>query len=456
MPAYSKATPGAAPMFQSHYDGFVYRHDDPVFHDSIQRGQSEPYPRDLAVIQRYLRAFPHKNRAFIDVGAHIGTTIMPLLRHYQHCAAYEPNPTNHRFLFDNLRANGMADRCTVRAFGCSDRRRLGKTVMHGGANSGCYYFAEQEGSGEGGDLVATVCLDDDAHLTDVDFLKIDTEGHELFVLRGAEKLIRRCRPLIQVELNGLAERLFGVPERQVLDFLAGLGARPYGGTKGGNLFFYFPDVSLAIAPRTIFCFWTGTNAMSDTRRAALQTIPDARLITPENLADFVLESEPLHPAYALLSETHKADYLRTYFMHFYGGGYADIKAQTGPWEPAFERVLGEEAVYASGYPEARPSHIAHPDYAQHYASIIGNGAYVFRPDTPLTREWYGQMLAFLDSVYARLKEHPAAGPQDCAERGGGYPIEWNQMLGRIFHPLVYKYRDAVRADLCEPCLVNYR
>ena len=49
------------------------------------------------------------------------------------------------------------------------------------------------------------------------------------------------------------------------------------------------------------------------------------LITPEKLNKYILNEHPLHPSYYYLSEVHKSDYLRTYFMRFYGGGYSDIK-----------------------------------------------------------------------------------------------------------------------------------
>lgn len=447
-------------MYRSNYDGFSYVHSDPVFHDSIERGHSEPYPRDLEVIFRYLQAFPHKARCFVDVGAHIGTTIFPLLRRFRQCFAYEPQQENHAFLLTNLRENGLAERCVVKPVGCSDRRRVGSTTMHAGGNSGCFFFREASAEGDVGPAVCeTMPLDEDPELEgqDIDFLKIDTEGHELFVLRGAERMIRRCRPLIEVELNGMSEKLFGISDSSTVAYLEQLGARPFATPAGGsNAFFYFPDVSLAVVTRTIFVLWTGTNEMPPIRRESMQTIPNARLVTPHNLSDFILASEPLHPAYKFLSNTHKADYLRTYLMHFYGGGYADLKTQRGSWEAAFARVEADEAAYASGYPEAKPGDIAHPDYGQHYRDLIGNGAYVFRPDTPLTREWYANMLSFLDSIYDKLSVNPARSTRDCAESGSGYPIEWNQMLGRIFHPLVYKYRDHVHRDLTPPSFVNYR
>jgi FkbM family methyltransferase len=444
-------------MFQSRYDGFVYTHNDPIFHNSIQNGQSEPYPRDLAIVKKYLKMFPHKNRDFIDVGGHIGTTAMPFLKEFSTCVAYEPTVANFNFLVQNIQQNGMTDRCIPKNVGCSDKVRVGRTQMHGGGNSGCFYFTETNAPDGATDTITTVRIDDDPDVAtrNIDFLKIDTEGHELFVLKGAERTLLRCKPLIQVETNGLSDRYFGISKQDIFNYLYSLGAREFDTTDGANTYFYFPNISLAVEPRTIFCLWTGTNPMSDTRRQCLSTIKNVRLITHENLNDYILSSEPLHPAYKYLSETHKADYLRTYLMNFYGGGYADIKTQTGEWDIGFEKMQSGEYI-ACGYRESCPADIAHPDYTQFWNELIGNGAYIMAPYTEFTKAWYKCMLDYLDSIYPRLVQHPARNPQDCLERGGGYPIGWNHMLGRIFHPLVYRYRAQITYDLPTPSFVNYR
>lgn len=53
--------------------------------------------------------------------------------------------------------------------------------------------------------VKAVRLDDLLGDARFDFIKIDVEGFEYPALRGAEKLIRRCRPLIQFEAGGVAD-----------------------------------------------------------------------------------------------------------------------------------------------------------------------------------------------------------------------------------------------------------
>ncbi|MCC2546080.1 FkbM family methyltransferase [Hymenobacter sp. BT175] len=55
----------------------------------------------------------------------------------------------------------------------------------------------------------------------LDFVKCDVEGFEYEVFRHMQTTLRRCRPLIQTELNGVENR------RAVVDLLAGLGYKPF-------------------------------------------------------------------------------------------------------------------------------------------------------------------------------------------------------------------------------------
>jgi hypothetical protein len=69
------------------------------------------------------------------------------------------------------------------------------------------------------------------------------------------------------------------------------------------------------------------------------------------LGDFLCPDHRLHTAYPLLSQTHMADYLRAYFMHHYGGGYADIEMQTGSWIESFEAMEAHPEMIGIGYRE---------------------------------------------------------------------------------------------------------
>lgn len=209
----------------------------------------------------------------------------------------------------------------------------------------------------------------------------------------------------------------------------------------------------------IYCFWTGHNPMSDQRKACLEQLRNVSnceviIVTVDNLSEYICE--PLHPAYEYLSETHKADYLRTYFMHFYGGGYSDIKCTTGSWVDSFQRLTAEEDKWVIGYKEIQGG-VAYVPHAEQWADLVGNGAYICKPNTPLTNEWYTDMIHLLDERLDRLRANPATFPQDCWNyEGSQYPLEWNEMLGRIFHRVCYKYKTHLLNTL-PPCLFyNYR
>ena len=211
--------------------------------------------------------------------------------------------------------------------------------------------------------------------------------------------------------------------------------------------------------RRIFVFWTGDNAINDNRKSSinqLKALSDCEVImvTKDNLHEWI--KEPLHESYQYLSAVHKSDYLRTYFMHFYGGGYSDIKKTRGTWLSAFDNLESSDA-YASGYRESAPYDVAYHPAQSSYRNIIGNCSYICKPNTNFTKEWYDNMISLLDSKLDSLKLHPASHPYDKAEdKDSSYPIEWNEMLGRIFHRLVYENMSKFNYDVPTPVITNYR
>jgi hypothetical protein len=209
----------------------------------------------------------------------------------------------------------------------------------------------------------------------------------------------------------------------------------------------------------IYCFWTGDNELTKNRNTCLQNIItvincNVILITKDILNKLILNEHPLHPAYEYLSATHKADYLRTYFMNFYGGGYTDIKQSKKSWRKSFDDLKNSD-YWMCGYKEYEGG-VAYGPNTDKWKELVGNCAYICKPQTLLTKEWYNKMLLLLDTKLEKLKLNPAKSPQDCTEKGGGYPIEWNEMLGRIFHKVSYKYKDKILNTLPELLFDNYR
>ena len=209
----------------------------------------------------------------------------------------------------------------------------------------------------------------------------------------------------------------------------------------------------------IYCFWTGDNKMSPSRIECLQQLKETTqcnviLVTKQTLPQYILPDHPLHPSYEYLSETHKADYLRTYFMNFHGGGYSDVKKTTGSWIQSFDN-LNKSDYWICGYKEIDGG-VAYTPLSSKWEELLGNGAYICKPKTPLTIEWYNAMIQLLDTKLEELKRNPSTSYSDSKESGSGYPIEWNEMLGRIFHKISYQYKERLLNTLPICILHNYR
>ena len=432
--------------FVATYDEFMFETNDPVFYESITNGTTEPYPIHLAIVKKYLTIFPNKNRCYVDVGAHIGTTIAAYSRLFSEIHGYEPNTKTFELLKKNITKNKIA--CNIHNVGLYSEACRGDVHQHAGGNSGCYFFKPSE-SGS----ITCIPLDVQNHQR-VDFMKLDTEGSELFVLKGAEQTIRKWKPLIQVETNEWSDRLYGVSRKDILAYLKTLGYIEFDTSDPNNIFMYCPELE-----EKLTCFWMSPTPMSSARELALQSIYETtglsvKLLNLQTFKPYILQAHPLHPAFQFLSDVHKSDYLRTYFMNFYGGGYTDIKQQTGSWKSAYNQLLTTDA-YIVGYSEKSSTDIAYTPVSEYWNILIGNGAYICKPNTPLTNEWYSEMISLLDKKLNELQIHPAIYPRDAKEHGTGYPIEWNEMLGRIFHKVCFKYTEKILRCLPDISLHNY-
>lgn len=171
---------------------------------------------------RLLRYLVDPDKTSVDGGANKGVYTYFLSKLSRHVYAYEPNPK----IFDILRRSVTRPNVTLSPAALSDVSGEDRLIIPKGKAG----YSNQRGSlrkdnltGAHGEVIVTTRRLDDEDVGRVGFLKIDVEGFEKNVIRGAEETIRAYRPVLLVEIEEFHTH---EPIEETLDFVRGHG---YGG-----------------------------------------------------------------------------------------------------------------------------------------------------------------------------------------------------------------------------------
>ena len=190
----------------------------------LQRlGESRP---DIQLV----RSLCDPHRVSLDIGASIGEFTIAMLESSRSVIAFEPRPAQARELASMFDAVGAAVR--VEALALSDTP--GVTAMRVVESDPGRSTIDDSNELIDADSAAVRTIDvpvrrlDDLHLgldlNNVGLVKIDVEGHELAVLRGAVDTLRRNRPAVVVEAE---ERHHPDAVGAITELLTGLGYAGY-------------------------------------------------------------------------------------------------------------------------------------------------------------------------------------------------------------------------------------
>jgi FkbM family methyltransferase len=160
------------------------------------------------------------SRTIVDVGANIGIYACVGAAHLPadgHLIAFEPVPANLELLHHNLAENGLSSQVTAEPLALSDK--AGDTVIHLAPSSGNHSLAARVAGDSGTSLPVRVTTLDEYVGTDrqIDLLKIDVEGYDGYVLRGASRVLREHRPTLLVEFVPTHLRKAGFSPEEFLD-----------------------------------------------------------------------------------------------------------------------------------------------------------------------------------------------------------------------------------------------
>ena len=162
-------------------------------------------------------------RRAIDVGGHVGLWSFNLAHRFARVEAFEPVAAHRECFFENIpqaSADEMDDHgndpIDVFLHACALGDREGSVSIRTEPTSS----GDSRVDGPGNIPMRRL---DSFGFTDVDLIKIDCEGYELFVLRGAEEILARCKPVVIVEQKPGHAQKYGLGERDAVPYLESMG-----------------------------------------------------------------------------------------------------------------------------------------------------------------------------------------------------------------------------------------
>lgn len=165
---------------------------------------------------------PDRRRTMIDCGAHIGLWSYNFAHWFKQIEAFEP-VAEHRACWAKNLLDLALPSPTLHPYALGDREDR-VTIRVNPVSSGDSWV-----KGKGTVPMKTL---DSFGFEDVDFIKVDAEGYEEFILRGAEFTLKHWKPVVCVEQKRDMAVKFGLKPMGAVQYLIGLGYKVVGEISG--------------------------------------------------------------------------------------------------------------------------------------------------------------------------------------------------------------------------------
>lgn len=174
---------------------------------------------DMAFVLHYLRP----GDLFVDAGANVGSYTLLAASTGARCISFEPVPQTHEKLLTNVRLNGFLER--VEAVNACLGARAGVVLFT--IDIDTENHVTRDGYAGATLEVPILTLDDVLSGKHATIVKVDVEGYETEVIRGATSLLQDRPPdAFVVEINDASHR-YGSSEDAFLSILGQFGYRPH-------------------------------------------------------------------------------------------------------------------------------------------------------------------------------------------------------------------------------------
>lgn len=175
--------------------------------------------------REWLKQFLRRNHhaSLFDIGANIGLMSLLAARHLHHygeVVAFEPVQGTHEKLCRNIALNPQLNNIKVVRIALSDQNGEQEIYLTGPGRDAWNSLVPTEGVQR--EKITTARLDElmndqTLELPRPKLIKIDVEGWEIHVLRGAAETLRSCRPVMLIEFTAANLEAAGASCRLLAD-----------------------------------------------------------------------------------------------------------------------------------------------------------------------------------------------------------------------------------------------
>ena len=177
-----------------------------------------------SVLKDVFKSVIKKDDYILDIGANIGFHTLyfaELVGENGKVTSFEPVPYNFNVLNNNIALNSFTHIITKNLALGNKNEQISIMADEHSTNPGAFNLFDKSGT-----TLITCCIGDEIIGDEkIDFIKIDVEGYESFVLEGLVKTIQKNRPTIIFEYDVNYHKKTGLAKDHVFSLLAPLNYR---------------------------------------------------------------------------------------------------------------------------------------------------------------------------------------------------------------------------------------